>query len=1453
RIASAQLLTRFNREMKAAGKLHHPHIVTAHDAGDVDGAHFLVMEFVDGVDLSTLVKRRGSLSIPDACELIRQAALGLQHIADHGMVHRDIKPSNLMLARPTQPGETLSLKILDLGLAVFQEGSIGKSPEITETGQVIGTIDYMAPEQGLETPHQVDVRADLYSLGATFFKLLTGRAPFEEEKYNTTMKRLRALDREVPPRLDDLRPDCPRELADYVGKLLSKSPSDRPSSPADVAKSVTPFTKGANLAALLENTEPANAQAVTSVTSASQSMTPHSRLSADEVTVIQSPDQAPVQVAAVSGRGPFIRRWSLLAGASIVVALLAVLVIQTDRGTLEIQAPDDLIEQIQVSLFREGASTGTEYVVKPGKTELRIRSGQIEVKLPAELADQFELSPPNQLILSRNGRVTVRLTRRQDKENVKPVSADISPVVANPIDEPPPLEDWLKARKILTVAQDGSGQFKTIQAALDQVGSGEAIEVLDRGPYRERLSTRLPADCGLFSRVQTVVAFDEWTLGWMAQDPSNGKPVNVYLGYNFEDADQFRLHGFDLRFPAPKGTYEDGHWHHRLMVRTPKECVIENCQIRRSGQGCWDGEPVGLSNWDEAFSTEMSVMVRDCVIDGSILVNTLTQTPYPPDNRHGRVQLVRNIFPGLEVDHQVYVVGQNLQSLTVRDCVFSGSVSNNLLLGDVSEVASVEVHNCYFAGKHGIVFFGNTVPDSQVSICNNLRLGDGIVYFQDRGEQFRNHAQKQWKVDHNAYGQVKTPNTRPVSLRQSPTDVITQPQFLATNLDAPNAFRIASDDKLGAAGAGGTLPTYIGPLPPGPTPAGGDWFTRLRERWGDLTPHLPVNPPPPQGRTALDFNVSLDDGSGRVELPFIKDPSQPCTFEFYITPRSVPTDRKANRLVFGLGSNLMLVQRHNGWRWHGPDPDDRVTAEPSTAMTRIHLAVTSDNHELRIYADGKLKSKIALTAEIPPLPSSAILGGQWGIHDTWEPLDAVIDQFRYSTKVRYKEDFEPEPRMAADADTLILYNFEEGAGEQVKDSSGHGRHGKIIGAKWVRIEEPGASATSVIQPPIKIDEPPPLEDWLKGRTILTVAQDGSGQFTTIQSALDALKPGEVVKVLDKGPYKESLRLNNPPADIGLVTDQQTILEINGWVNYRTENSNFDYRDGHQLLNPQGFRLSGFHIVGTTDSLKHPYSALGIEAGARLVIEDSRFQFFDADKTTNPAVAAIRVNGLGSDSVNPIVVRDCFIEGNLSIQGWPGMIAPPVLIVRNLIEPWSLGSAVLVGGQQRRVSLRNNVVKLTPQQAAFVVSTDASGQAPEFLELVHNTVVGMGFDRFNVSAPASGVTIQGNVLPVFLLALGAEMQRDVIKNWEITGNWYLIRPESIPISQKTAPVFRRPDDPLVEPIFLSENPADRNFARVAPIDGVAPAGALPPGPAPKEGDWFTKLRERWGDLEPLEPQ
>ncbi len=220
-LKDAAAVARFQREVEAVAKLHHPNIVAAFDADEADGVNFLVMEYVEGSDLSALVKKCGPLSVAKAVNYILQAARGLDYAHRHGVIHRDIKPANLLL----DSEETI--KVLDMGLARFDSASDATQAELTGSGAVMGTVDYMAPEQALSAKH-ADARADVYSLGCSLYYLLTGKAAYDGD---SMMAKLLAHREQPTP---SLGPEVPEEVQGVFQKMVAKKFEDRYQSMSEV-------------------------------------------------------------------------------------------------------------------------------------------------------------------------------------------------------------------------------------------------------------------------------------------------------------------------------------------------------------------------------------------------------------------------------------------------------------------------------------------------------------------------------------------------------------------------------------------------------------------------------------------------------------------------------------------------------------------------------------------------------------------------------------------------------------------------------------------------------------------------------------------------------------------------------------------------------------------------------------------------------------------------------------------------------------------------------------------------------------------------------------------------------------------------------------------------------------------------------------------------------------------
>jgi serine/threonine protein kinase len=245
----AQLtIERFLREARAAAALDHPNIVRIHDVAQHGNIRYLVMEYVDGVTLEDLIARDGPMDSSRAVAYVAQAASGLQQAHEKGFVHRDIKPANLIL------GKDGVVKILDMGLARSSTSENDKLTDRLDKGAVLGTIDFISPEQAMCAP-EIDIRSDIYSLGVTFFTLVRGHTLFEG---NATQKLAQLMSRQ-PPDLADLDATFPPKLATIVAKMLAKKPQDRYQTPAELIAALTPWLShydSVRVAVGLSGTEP---------------------------------------------------------------------------------------------------------------------------------------------------------------------------------------------------------------------------------------------------------------------------------------------------------------------------------------------------------------------------------------------------------------------------------------------------------------------------------------------------------------------------------------------------------------------------------------------------------------------------------------------------------------------------------------------------------------------------------------------------------------------------------------------------------------------------------------------------------------------------------------------------------------------------------------------------------------------------------------------------------------------------------------------------------------------------------------------------------------------------------------------------------------------------------------------------------------------------------------------
>lgn len=380
-------LERFNREMTSVAALEHPHVVRALDAGEDGPWHYLVMEYLDGADLSKVSRRMGELPLATSCELIRQAALGLDAIHSLGMTHRDIKPSNLFLTRSG------TVKLLDLGLVLSGDSPLEVEERLTTVGHLMGTLPYMAREQLMDASG-VDWRADIYSLGATFFRLLTGRPPYGQTK-NLAMA-VQAISNGPCPSIAKLKSDLPAEVIQIIDRMLSHDPTSRPKSALEVARSIAPYCDESSPQALIRVAMQQGEREEEELNSMLHSNSLH----------IGSVPNAPLVDGQRNGNKPRWPWW-VAAGMAPFVFLAGVFItIATDRGTLIIESDEPGVN-VSVS---QGEKVIESLRVEQGSKSLRLQSGKYQIELTGVENDGLVMSE-SQVLLMRGDKQIIKIRR----------------------------------------------------------------------------------------------------------------------------------------------------------------------------------------------------------------------------------------------------------------------------------------------------------------------------------------------------------------------------------------------------------------------------------------------------------------------------------------------------------------------------------------------------------------------------------------------------------------------------------------------------------------------------------------------------------------------------------------------------------------------------------------------------------------------------------------------------------------------------------------------------------------------------------------------------------------------------------------------------------------------------------------------------------------------------------
>jgi serine/threonine protein kinase len=505
------VVDRFLAEIRNAARLRHPNIVIAYSVLRVGDSLVLAMEHVEGLDLAKMVQARGPLPVAQACNYVHQAALGLQHAHEHGMVHRDIKPSNLML---TRQGNRALIKVLDFGLAKVQsEGSVDGG--LTHEGQMLGTPDYIAPEQ-ISDARRADTRADIYSLGCTLYYLLTGAPPFQGTSLYDILQAHNSMDAKP---LNLARPEVPVELAALVAKMMAKEPERRFQEPKEVAQALTPFFKKGSVGARVSIAEVSQDRQTESkpqkTGTSSASRRPKSNVadsppasgkrlagasgpqsiwdSLIELEKAEPPRQTPPVLASAT-RPP--RRWiwpaaaGLLVFALLTAFALGVFMLRTASGTIVI---DNLPENAVVEVDGERPT-----ILPSGGEPLSIEKAAGKHAVVVKWRDALLLNESVTVESGKQLKLTVRFEPPEPTEKKSPVDPKAGTVVEER-DEQRNTSATSEPQSASTAAVDSSALDRRVLAKLDMLipmkySDGTPLENVLKDIKR---ATKGPTDLGI--------------------------------------------------------------------------------------------------------------------------------------------------------------------------------------------------------------------------------------------------------------------------------------------------------------------------------------------------------------------------------------------------------------------------------------------------------------------------------------------------------------------------------------------------------------------------------------------------------------------------------------------------------------------------------------------------------------------------------------------------------------------------------------------------------------------------------------------------------------------------------------------------------------------------------------------------------------------------------------------
>jgi serine/threonine protein kinase len=730
--AKPESKSRFIREAQATAALSHDHIVQIYQVGEERGTPFIAMQYLAGQSLQAILDKPKKLRQLDVARIGAEVASGLSVAHEKGLIHRDIKPDNIWIE-----AKTYRAKILDFGLA----RDLSAETELTQSGVILGTPSYMAPEQ--IAGQELGARCDLFSLGCVLYYLACGQRAFESPNIAGLLHSISNKPAvPIEQRASGLHP----QLAKLIMQLLEKDPKQRPADAAMVARALKQIQVD------LRAKQRLNEQAITS--------------------------QPTLSLKASKASKPPRSSWPLIAlGGAAFFALLLGTIVLTIRN-------------------RNGQ-----------ETTIRVPDG-IRMNVDAQPDSEVSIREvPNDVANAKN----VERNSEFDAERAISGGESMGPDVGSDGEKYPPLEQWLVGRKQLTVAQDGSAQFTTIQDALNALQTGEVVRILDKGPYREALRWENKMDCGLIATSGATIELSKWS----TDTPEDKNPT----GHRFLGLKDVRVHGIDFLCSID---FTDTR--HLIMCGGVDGLCMERCVVAAGGngtKGVVQGIVIYSNGWarDGANPADFKGnCIRNCVIATNWIVLL---------EGGGTTYFSRNLMMfGPAIEDERYASGlATYHSKVLHTLVFSenvmvhhGGAAQFFFHGDPDTASRIVLRHNTFHGKiENLAVIYEHALAQQFEFVNNLGVHSSNLVYSDpkflRSSKFRSSGNQSLTSEESGGSQLSLFTATPwkvISL--SPLD--------------RNAWRIDSQSQ-GTADAN----QAPGALPFGPAGERDDWFTELQYRF----------------------------------------------------------------------------------------------------------------------------------------------------------------------------------------------------------------------------------------------------------------------------------------------------------------------------------------------------------------------------------------------------------------------------------------------------------------------------------------------------------------------------------------------------------------------------------------------------------------------------------------------